>query len=205
MENGLLCGAVGLIEWVSAVLHPARPPKNARCHHWTSFPIFEKKKENVVFFHYSRVGCEEYTSLLDSKNHQMWFCRWRGIYISCPLFDEVVKTRRYPLTYLLTSLVPLRQKGESLTVCMRENDVNWQKKNILWCLFLCRPHSFGLVGTGLYSVSSSPGFPFAHISVASGSSSSYSHIIVAHLIISKKVLMYCTKKTTLHRLFLLAS
>lgn len=78
-------------------------------------------------------------------------------------------------------------------------------KNHVLVSFLCRLHSFRLVGTGLYSASSSPGFPFGHISVASGSSSSYSHIIVAHLIISKKVLMYCTKKTTLHRLFLLAS
>lgn len=61
-------------------------------------------------------------------------------------------------------------------MCMHGNDVNFS-------FFLeCRLHSFGLVGTGL-RVGSSPGFPFGHISAASGSSSfSYSHFIVAHLI-----------------------
>lgn len=46
VENGLLCAAVGLE--VSTVLHPARPPKNARCHHWTSSHISDTKRKRGV-------------------------------------------------------------------------------------------------------------------------------------------------------------
>lgn len=63
---------------------------------------------------------------------------------------------------------------------------------VIFSLFYAGNTDFGLVSTGLYSGSSSPGFPFGCISVASGDSSSYSHFIVAHLIISEEVPMYGT-------------
>lgn len=70
VENGLLYGMVGLE--VSAVLHPACPPKNARCHQWTSFHVSEtnkQKKANVVFSHYSKVSFEKHASLLGNETN----------------------------------------------------------------------------------------------------------------------------------------
>lgn len=141
---------------VSAALHPARPPKNARCHHWTSFHVSEKRKFGVSF----SVRKWNYPEMVLFM-----------IYFS--LYDEV-KTRQHP--FYPFSLLPLTQRKKVLLCACVET-----------FLYLNAGNTFGSVGTELC------GFRKQQF------------LIVAHLIISKKVLMISTTRTTLHRLFLLAS
>lgn len=128
VENGFQCGRFGVED--SAVLHPARPPKDAWCHHWSSFHISEKKNENVVFFPiYSRVAFEKHSSLLESENRlkmrtSMILQIKVDILFSFPLHDGSCADERW---HPFCRICPRIENRGSLTVCMHGDGVNWKK------------------------------------------------------------------------------
>lgn len=174
---------------MSAVLHPACPPKNAWCHQWTSFHIKIKKMCFLIILKWVLEGKKSPKHLLEMKPSKdgsvsdfLFQIKGNLFFFS---FVWWMEKTRWHLFYPI-SLLPQKEKQnqkEKVLLCACV-DMMLTDKTFFFFPFLCRLHSFLEWLCRLYSASSSPGFPFGHIDVASGSSRSYSHIIVAHLIIS---------------------